>query len=364
MVSPRVDSALKNLIDALITESANEDRASLDERRDDARALATNILDGLVNCWQIAWLDSKILLDIQGIRLSQISIGTGGTEEVSRLSALVSRLQEQPILVKKSAILLLFHHLADEHPIDLGSLKLNGSRPEEKSLYSNKNRDYRENSQPRAYTDAPLSNGLRPPLSHENLALRGSGTGGNGVRGHRSRKEATAESSEDQQEDEFDVSTNSKPTEALLLHDLPFTLQGLSSTYLPFSSRTTLDLPRNLPLPIISLLHTLAEPSLLYRVLSDFVDSRDEGLVSQSLRSAIGRELRSYLGLIATLEGEIRRAIASAKSEGPHGGIGKAGVTLKRCIVWTREATMGLRLMSSMAEEAKSTWIKAFAFSY
>lgn len=65
-------------------------------------------------------------------------------------------------------------------------------------------------------------------------------------------------------------------------------------------------------------------------------------------------ELRSYLGLLATLEGEIRRAIATVNPEEPRGGIGKAGVTLKRCVVWTREATMGLRLMSLMAEEAKS----------
>ena len=145
-------------------------------------------------------------------------------------------------------------------------------------------------------------------------------------------------------------------SEAALLRDLPFTLQGLSSTNLHFSSLTTLDLPANLPLPIISLLHTLAEPSLLYRSLSAFVDSRDEGLIGQSLRSAISTELRSYLGLIATLEGEIRRAIASLNSvdQPQQGRVGKAGVTLKRCVIWTREATMGLRLMSVMIEEAQS----------
>lgn len=144
------------------------------------------------------------------------------------------------------------------------------------------------------------------------------------------------------------------PTESAILRDLPFTLQGLSSTHLPFTTNSSLTLPSTLPLPIISLLHTLAEPSLLYRSLSEFVQSKDEGLIGQSLRSAIGSELRSYLGLIATLEGEIRRAIASFDTNDPRDGIGKAGVTLKRCVVWTREATMGLRLMSLMVEEAKS----------
>jgi gamma-tubulin complex component 3 len=144
------------------------------------------------------------------------------------------------------------------------------------------------------------------------------------------------------------------PPETALLRDLPFTLQGLSSTHLPFSSQTTLKLPPTLPVPLISILHTLAEPSLLYRGLSSFVKSADGGLLGQSLRAALGGELRSYLGLVATLEGQIRRTLSSLDENEPRGGIGKAGVTLKRCVVWTREATMGLRLMSLISEESKS----------
>lgn len=144
------------------------------------------------------------------------------------------------------------------------------------------------------------------------------------------------------------------PPETALLRDLPFTLQGLSSTNLPFSSSSTLKLPPTLPAPIISILHTLAEPSLLYRGLAMFVQSADGGLLGQSLRAAISGELRSYLGLVATLEGQIRRALSSLDEKEPRGGLGKAGVTLKRCVVWTREATMGLRLMSLIGEESKS----------
>lgn len=76
--------------------------------------------------------------------------------------------------------------------------------------------------------------------------------------------------------------------------------------------------------------------------------------MGQSLRSGIGGELRAYLTLIATLEGQIRRALASVDENAPRGGIGKAGITLKRCVMWTREATMGLRLMSLVAEESES----------
>lgn len=145
------------------------------------------------------------------------------------------------------------------------------------------------------------------------------------------------------------------PSEAQLLRDLPFTLQGLSSTNLVFTEKgnTSLALPPALPVPIISLLHTLAEPSLLYKSLSQFVESSHGGLVAQSLRSAIGSELRAYLGLVATLEGQIRRALTQLAESPGKQGLGKAGVTLKRCLVWTREATMGLRLMSMIVEESK-----------
>lgn len=150
------------------------------------------------------------------------------------------------------------------------------------------------------------------------------------------------------------------PSEPALLRDLPFCLQGLSTKNLEFSSPTTLKLPRNLPVPLISLLHTLAEPCLLYRKLSAFVEQPDGGLVEQSLKAAIGSELRSYLGLVATLEGEIRTALTAASKAAEAGSeaadpkaVMKAGVTLKRCVVWMRDATMALRLMSLMVEEAQ-----------
>lgn len=141
-----------------------------------------------------------------------------------------------------------------------------------------------------------------------------------------------------------------RPLESGLLRDLPFNLQGLSSTDLQFMSASTLKLPPTLPLPMVSILNTLAEPCLLYRGLSAFVEGSGGGLVSQSLRAALSNELRSYLGLVATLEGEIRRALAAPEES----GASKSGVTLKRCVVWTRDATMALRLMSLIVEEAQS----------
>lgn len=113
-------------------------------------------------------------------------------------------------------------------------------------------------------------------------------------------------------------------------------------------------MPRTLPAPIISLLHSLAEPALLYKGLSRFQESSEGGLIGQSLRAAIGIEMRSYLSLVATLESQIRRALALLEDSNSRQAEAKAGVTLRRCVIWTREATMGLRLMSLVVDESKT----------
>ena len=67
-----------------------------------------------------------------------------------------------------------------------------------------------------------------------------------------------------------------------------------------------------------------------------------------------GSNTRDY---VATLEGEIRRALTAAASDDPKGMV-KGAVTLKRFVVWTRDATMALRLMSIMVEEAKGGYYR------
>ncbi|KAL9000532.1 MAG: hypothetical protein Q9169_000825 [Polycauliona sp. 2 TL-2023] len=371
MGDQRVDSALTALVELLIRPLKDEDAASLDERRDDALALTKDILD--------THPEPPVVVDVNQIadvikRKLQLNQDQD-TEKADRVSKLLPRLLEQPVLNHKWAILSLLNEMSDVGPADEDNSSLSGHQQKGGSSHDrgagSLNTSAQEQGRLRA-TDNPFSaNGQPQPSTRDALPSRERGTLGDRVRRNRSRNEPAVTAPDIHHADESALMSMEKPTETTLLHDLPFTLQGLSSTYLPFTSRSTLDLPPSLPLPVISLLHTLAEPSLLYRVLSDFVESRDEGLVGQSLRSAIGMELRSYLGLIATLEGEIRRAIATINPDEPRGGIGKAGVTLKRCVVWTREATMGLRLMSLMAEEAKSrkggqliTMIHSFSTSH
>ena len=245
-------------------------------------------------------------------------------DKALRFSNLYSRLLTQPVLSQKWAILYFLHQLA-----------------------------YGE-------TSLPLPPGpdfrFRQAVSRETGPRDQTTSEANAIRDNEAASEKLAPppgkiTSSPEEYNPFE------PTEQALLRDLPFTLQGLSSTNLSYASANTLLLPATLPPPMIALLHVLAEPSLLYRALSAFVQTADGDLIGQSLRAAIGGELRSYLGLVATLEGEIRKALSTCDAKDDQRSIGKAGVTLRRCIVWTRDATMGLRLMSMMVEESKSTCV-------
>lgn len=276
-----------------------------------------------------------------------------------RFSNLYSRLLSLPVLEHKWAILYLLYQLADSpdpnEPLPLSPVKPSAPNYREAISRDAFKRHSRDKSRASASASASASRfeeeqfkeafqpeGLKkfPPKETKPPNVDGSADAPKRDVSLKSTLLASNYSEID-------------PPETVILRDLPFTFQGLSSTTLPFTKQDTLKLPASLPLPIVSLLHTLAEPSLLYRRLDSFCKTPAKGLLSQSLRAAVSNELRSYLSLIATLEGQIRRALSTIDESAPRGGIGKAGVTLKRCVVWTREATMGLRLMSLIAEESE-----------
>lgn len=297
----------------------------------------------------------------------------GGPQKSARFNNLLSRLVSQPVLDQKWRMLYFLHQLSDlpqaSEPSDRRERVRDPATPprhHSSNAQAPRSPAFRDAfarpglSQIPVNGDSPIAEAARVPLPADRPERSGS-------RRARQTNDAVKEPVGDNEQ----TSLAKRPTEPALLRDLPFTLQGLSSTNLAFSSSTAIKLPPSLPVPIVSLLHTLAEPSLLYRGLSEFVDSSEGGLVGQSFRSALGKELRSYLGLVATLEGQIRRALAQLDETQPHHGIGKAGVTLKRCVVWTREATQGLRLMSLMVEESRKkkggeliTLIHSFSLSH
>jgi gamma-tubulin complex component 3 len=344
--SSRVESTLNTLFDSFIPQrSPDEDENTFEERSDDALERGKSIVD------QGSSTTPSEINQAHDLIRRKLLRENASPEKAARFGNLYSRLLSTPVLNQKWSILYLLYRLAEESPrsrqrtplqesVQLANLVQRG-RPERLKEF-NDLRDAGADQNSTANGSEPLSNADHSPQEYVSQSR---------PKSQQPSKISDAEANNDRHVEAGDCTMD--PAEAALLQDLPFNLQGLSSAHLNFTDSITVKLPPTLPIPIISLLHSLAEPCLLYRGLSGFIQASDGGLVSQSLRAAIGIELRSYLSLVATLEGEIRRGLTAAEKENTPMGIRKAGVTLKRCVIWTRDATMGLRLMTLMVEESK-----------
>ncbi|EME46047.1 hypothetical protein DOTSEDRAFT_70141 [Dothistroma septosporum NZE10] len=351
--SDRVDGALTSLLERLVPpQQPGESDDSADQRWDDALAFAHRTTH-LGDDEEVPTDDAHHVADLIRRRLARHGGGNEG-----RLGNLYERLLSQPVLTKKSAILYFLLHAEGlkgrEERSDEEAQSTRVRSDGRELLEDGDDVEYEEQSEKEAFDEAFARNGL-PRVS----PARGPESPSKAPVLERGRPAPARSRLQTRHEEGVGTPTPKsngmvgEPTESALLRDLPFTLQGLSSNNLPFADAKSIKLPTTLPVPHVALLHTLAEPSLLYRSLSGFVESSEGGLVGQSLRAAIEIELRSYLGLVATLEGQIRRALAQLDGNKPQGGLGKTAVTLKRCVVWTREATLGLRLMSTIVESAK-----------
>ncbi|KAF1987542.1 hypothetical protein K402DRAFT_375659 [Aulographum hederae CBS 113979] len=359
----RVQHALQNLLERIVPTYPDEDEATADDRFEDAYNFASDVI--------ASSKDTTLASDVNHaadlIRRKLVSDYTSPQPAV-RFQNLYARLLTQPVLSQKWSMLYFLHQMAetndpkglsDARPSTLNRLASQATVNESaaNTAAATKRTDSRGGYivDSSAFNEAFSNSGLvKLPVAEGSSASRPLPYRKEDRHSADKQTNGTPQDVSPPEEESPQVFPPMFPSEPALLRDLPFTLQGLSSTNLEFSSNTVLKLPHTLPVPLISLLHTLAEPSLLYRGLAEFVESSEGGLVGQSFRSALGLELRAYLGLVATLEGQIRRALAMLDDSEPRQGIGKAGVTLKRCVIWTREATMGLRLMSLMVEQSKA----------
>ncbi|KAG6011641.1 hypothetical protein E4U43_008203 [Claviceps pusilla] len=365
MASERIISALEHLINHIVPSDPEEDADAAQDRHDACLELVTSIIDNP----QSPAISSDVNHASDLIKRKLIQTNPS---QALRFSNLYSRLLSLPVLEHKWAILYLLYQLADSpdpnEPLPLSPVKPfapNDRDALSRDAFKRQSRDRVKaptlnlRHEDEQFRDAFQPEGLR------RVSISRQGVAADVVAAQHEKVPLAPPQQKHQQQQQHpkrDVSLKSTllasnytevdPPETDILRDLPFTLQGLSSTTLPFSKPDTLRLPATVPLPLVSILHSLAEPCLLYRGLDEYCKAPATGLLGQSLRAAIGGELRSYLSLIATLESQIRRALSSLDANAPRGGIGKAGVTLKRCVVWTREATMGLRLMSLIAEES------------
>jgi gamma-tubulin complex component 3 len=370
--SNRINNGIEGLVRRLLVEIPGEDAASADEREQAAIDFVKEVLERYMKLLYFTLVSNNgassskspaIVADVNQASdlIKKRLIQTNSSpEKALRFTNLYSRLLSIPVISQKWAVLYFLYQLGAQ-PQPVQSIQPTLTSPFKSPTKNRRGRilkDEQVSDSPKYGSkreESPIQEAFAPE------GLKRLPTREGGQREREEEDKAFGKTASTQRENVAlktallaENYVEIDPPETALLRDLPFTLQGLSSTNFPFSSMSSLKLPPTLPVPIISILHTLAEPSLLYRGLASFVPSADGGLLGQSLRAAIGGELRSYLGLVATLEGQIRRALSSLDEKEPRGGIGKAGVTLKRCVVWTREATMGLRLMSLISEESKS----------
>ena len=279
-------------------------------------------------------------------------------EKAARFSSLYSRLLAIPVLNQKWAILYLLYHLSDN------------ALPDSSPRNPLADADHLANM-PRRSTSTPGKPFVADDDEDDNERvetppLQPSFHRGRTFQSKVKKPVIEAEAALDEEEDLQPVEAQKEqppqrklepravfPSELELLRDLPFNLQGVSSAHVEFTDTSSLRLPATLPIPILSLLHALAEPCLLYRGLAEYAASQDGGLIDQSLRSAINNELRAYLSLVASLETEIRQALATVQNTQDQKTARLTGVTLKRCLIWTRDATMGLRLMKLIVDDSR-----------
>ncbi|KAI8633832.1 Spc97/Spc98 family protein [Xylariaceae sp. FL1651] len=370
--SKRVDLSINRLISQIIPDNPHSTEDENQQRHD---LIFQQVKEQLERPHPPPLADQNHASELIRRRLVQ-----SDPNQALRFSNLYSRLLALPILDQKWAMLYLLHQLTDSpdpaqpDPVAFAEFQHEEARQqrrrdrEEYGSLSPSDRDSEEEvvQDPMAgvYRPTDLRDVLKNPKERKSFdgdsPYEGSKRPVSPGDGKRNKTQANNHPSQLKRDVTIkskllaDNYSNIEPPEPALLRDLPYTLQGVSSATLPFGQEYSLKLPSSLPPPLIGLLHTLAEPSLLCRTLQDFIKTPAKGLMDQSLRAAISDELRSYLTLVATLEGQIRRALSFIDETAPRSGIGKAGVTLKRCVVWTREATMGLRLLSLIAEESKT----------
>lgn len=356
----RIDGALSALFDSLLpVDPATIDDATTLRWLEGIIQKATNVVhDGQDNMPE----DINLAQDLIKRKLLRQN---SSPEKAARFSNLYSRLLSMPVLNQKWRILYLLYSLSEEQaPASALKSAALGRSEEARTARDRFTPQFtREDSPnqddsvsqrgPRYDSESPEREPLRRVSDERDLV-------GERKQLHEQSRLGLGPELEQEDEHKDQVPTEShdmqsKFTETDLMRDLPFNLQGFSSNSFQFASNNSVRLPTNLPVPTLSLLSAIAEPCLLYRSLDQFTEARDGGLVTQALRATISTELRLYLSLVATLESEIRRAVAALSiADAGAPSIRSAGITLKRIYLHLRDPTYALRLLSLIVSSVQS----------
>lgn len=125
------------------------------------------------------------------------------------------------------------------------------------------------------------------------------------------------------------------PFSTPLLHDIPYIIQGLHTKSYQWTVEG-IEMDKNMPIQLVSLVSEALEPALLYRQIREYLDTPTSGLTAQALKGVVEQELRNYLGVVSVLESEIRN---------------KGDVTLRRCVLLLKEATLALRVLFGLLRD-------------
>ncbi|KAI9495284.1 Spc98 family-domain-containing protein [Zychaea mexicana] len=144
--------------------------------------------------------------------------------------------------------------------------------------------------------------------------------------------------------------------ESELLRDLIFIFQGIDGQYIKYDSNSdvyAMDSQINVPEPTKDLVYRLTEIGWLYQRIQAFIRTRcndpSAGLVAQAFCFALQHELTDYYKLMAVLEAQIEKQTSNLLSV-----TSEHTLTLRRLILWTRESSQRLRLMSVLVDVCKN----------
>ncbi|KAL1920763.1 uncharacterized protein VTP21DRAFT_11398 [Calcarisporiella thermophila] len=141
-------------------------------------------------------------------------------------------------------------------------------------------------------------------------------------------------------------------SEAVLLRDIIFVLQGIGGRYVQFDGKNDMFVIHpmaRIPYPMQCLIDKLAEMGQLFKSIKEFVDFHIDdtsiGLMGQSFCATLKRELEKYYRFIAGLEGFLPKE-NSENSE--------SSLTIKRIYVGAQTWIRRLNLMQTLMDICKS----------
>ncbi|KAJ2143208.1 hypothetical protein IW136_001725 [Coemansia sp. RSA 678] len=136
-------------------------------------------------------------------------------------------------------------------------------------------------------------------------------------------------------------------SEAALLQDLIYVLQGIDGTYVHWNSMTssyTVNPEVKLSRPTRAMVTLLSELGGLTRDIQSYISEveRDGRLFEQSFCTELKVEMSTYYKLVSEIEGRLFKVPRTLRP-----GESQLGVTLRRMYCWTTEARQKLRLMAT-----------------